>query len=94
MKRFLLIILTITMVIGLTGCCVVTNSAASVEARNNICRFVKIYQNVDVGVASRDDIYVDATTGVIYFRQWGNGGFSPLYNADGSLKIWKGVIPE
>lgn len=93
MKRFLLIILTITMVIGLTGC-VVTNSVASVEARNNICRFVKIYPNVDVGVASTDDIYVDATTGVIYFRQWGNGGFSPLYNADGSLKIWKGVIPE
>lgn len=93
MKRFLLIILTIIMVIGLTGC-VVTNSAASVEARNNICRFVKIYPNVDVGVASRDDIYVDATTGVIYFRQWGNGGFSPLYNADGSLKIWKGVIQE
>ena len=93
MKRFLLIILTIIMVIGLAGC-VVTNSAASVEARNNICRFVKIYPNVDVGVASTDDIYVDATTGVIYFRQWGNGGFSPLYNADGSLKIWKGVIPE
>lgn len=93
MKRFLLIILTIIMVIGLTGCAV-TNSVASVEARNNICRFVKIYPNVDVGVESADDIYVDATTGVIYFRQWGNGGFSPLYNADGSLKIWKGVIPE
>lgn len=93
MKRFLLIILAIIMVIGLTGC-EATNPAASVEARNNICRFVKIYPNVDVGVASTDDIYVDATTRVIYFRQWGNGGFSPLYNADGSLKIWKGVIPE
>lgn len=93
MKRFLLIVLMITMVIGLTGC-LEKNSTASVEARNNICRFVKIYKNVDVGVASTDDIYVDATTGVIYFRQWGNGGFSPLYNADGSLKIWKGVIPE
>ena len=93
MKRFLLIVLMIAMVIGLTGC-VVTNSTASIEARSTICRFVKIYKNVDVGVGETDDIYVDATTGVMYFRQWGNGGFSPLYNADGSLKIWKGVIPE
>ncbi len=89
MKRVLIFTLLFALVVVLSGCCENGNSANDIEARK-ICNFKKIYSNVDVGINARDDIYVDTTTGVIYFRTYNIDGFTPLYNADGSLKIWDG----
>ena len=52
--------------------------------------FALLFALVVVLSGAKDDIYVDTTTGVLYFRTWGIDGFTPLYNADGSLKIWDG----
>lgn len=89
MKRSLIFFLILALVVVLSGCSEKGNSANDIEARK-ICNFKKVYENVDVGINKKDDIYVDTTTGVIYFRTWQIDGFTPLYNADGSLKIWDG----
>jgi len=90
MKKYLALLLLLTIIFSLVGCSN-KNSPDSIEARR-ICNFKKIYADVDVGIRDADDIFVDLTTGVIYFRTYGDrlSGFTPLYNADGSLKIWKG----
>ena len=89
MKRSLIFLLLLVLVVVLSGCCQKGDSANDIEARK-ICNFKKVYENVNVGISLSDDIYVDTTTGVIYFRTWWVDGFTPLYNADGSLKIWDG----
>ena len=89
MKRVFIFVLLIALITGLSGCSSKGDSADDIEARK-ICNFKKVYENVDVGINRRDDIYVDTTTGVIYFRTWQIDVFTPLYNADGSLKIWDG----
>ena len=89
MKRVLIFTLLVALVAVLSGCSKKGNSANDIEARK-ICNFKKVYEDVDVGINEKDDIYVDTTTGVLYFRTWGVDGFTPLYNADGSLKIWDG----
>lgn len=91
MKKYLALLLLLTIIFSLVGCSSNKNNPDSIEARK-ICNFKKIYADVDVGIRDADDIFVDLTTGVIYFRTYGNwfSGFTPLYNADGSLKIWKG----
>ena len=89
MKRSLIFLLILALVVVLSGCSERGNSANDIEARK-ICNFKKVYADVDVGINAKDDIYVDTTTGVIYFRTWKIEGFTPLYNTDGSLKIWDG----
>lgn len=89
MKRTLIFAFLLALIISLSGCSERGDSADDVEARK-ICNFKKIYADVNVGINNRDDIYVDTTTGVLYFRTWRIDGFTPLYNADGSLKIWDG----
>jgi len=86
-KRVFMFVLLIALIAGLSGCSSKGDSADDIEARK-ICNFKKIYNDVDVGINRKDDIFVDTTTGVIYFRTWQIDGFTPLYNADGSLKIW------
>jgi len=88
-KRIMIFALLLALIVGLSGCSLMGDSAADIEARK-ICNFKKIYSDVNVGISSRDDIYVDITTGVLYFRTWNIDGFTPLYNADGTLKIWDG----
>lgn len=91
MKRVLIFVLLIAMIAGLSGCSSKGDSADDIEARK-ICNFKKIYSNINVGIYSVDDIYVDELTGVLYLRTCGFNcnGFTPLYNADGTLKIWDG----
>ena len=89
MKRVLIFTLLVALVVVLSGCSIKGNLANDIEARK-ICNFKRVYANVDVGINAKDDIYVDTTTGVIYFRTYNIEGFTPLYNADGSLKIWDG----
>ena len=78
--------LILALIIGLSGCSSKGDSADDIEARK-ICNFKKVYKDVDVGINRKDDIFVDTTTGVLYFRTWGIDGFTPLYNADGTIKI-------
>lgn len=89
MKRSLIFLLILALMVVLSGCSEKGSSANDIEARK-ICNFKKVYADVDVGINAKDDIYVDTTTGVIYFRTYNIEGFTPLYNADGSLKIWDG----
>jgi len=91
MKRVLIFVLLIALIAGLSGCSSKGGSADDIEARK-ICNFKKIYSKVDFGVGKSDSIYVDELTGVIYVAIHPNlrhgNGFAPLYNADGTLKIW------
>ena len=89
MRRTLIFVLLVVLIVGLAGCSKMGDLANDIEARK-ICNFKKVYGDVDVGINRKDDIYVDTTTGVIYFRTWGIDGFTPLYNADGTLKICDG----
>lgn len=91
MKRMFIFVLLIALIAGLSGCSSKSDSADDIEARK-ICNFKKIYANVNVGIYPDDDIYVDELTGVLYLRTCLSGcdGFTPLYNADGTLKIWDG----
>lgn len=93
MKRVFIFVLLIALIVGLSGCSSKGDSADDIEARK-ICNFKKIYENVDVGIYHNDDIYVDKLTGVLYLRTCLKGcdGFTPLYNADGTLKIWDGYM--
>lgn len=95
MKRIFILFTIIALVFCFSGCSSISNrhEVYSIEARK-ICNFVKLYPDVDVGIGFRDDIFVDKTTGVLYIRLYDIDGFAPIYNADGSLKIWKGDIPE
>ena len=92
MKRVLIFVLLIALIAGLSGCSSKGDSADDIEARK-ICNFKRIYNNVNFGVLQHDAIFVDELTGVIYVAirpYYYGGGFTPLYNADGTLKIWDG----
>lgn len=47
-----------------------------------------ILVEIDCGV-SYHRIFYDKETGVMYIENTSNGGVSPMYNADGTLKIYK-----
>lgn len=92
MKRVFIFVLLIALIAGLSGC----SKGNSAEARR-ICNFRKLYGDVDVGVgAIPSDIYVDTLTGILYVSVCGHliSGFSPIYNTDGTLKIWEGLKNE
>lgn len=93
MKRMFIFVLLIALIAGLSGCSSKGDSADDIEARK-ICNFKRLYNKVNIGVSQRDNIYVDELTGVIYVflhpDYYGGGGFTPLYNADGTLKILDG----
>lgn len=76
----------------LSGCSAEHDSADDVEARK-ICNFKPLYDHVNFGISGFDSIYVDTLTGVLYIRTFYSSGvgFSPLYNADGTLKVWEGA---
>ena len=92
MKKLAFIVVLMLIVTLMLSACDTSENTDNINARK-LCDFKRIFRNVDVGVNSSDDIFVDLNTGVIYFRNWKNG-FTPIYNADGTLKLWKGDIPE
>lgn len=47
-----------------------------------------ILAEIDCGV-SYHRIFYDKETGVMYIENTSHGGVSPMYNADGTLKIYK-----
>lgn len=86
MQRALIFTVLLALIVSLSGCSK-GDSADDIEARE-ICHFKKLYKDVNVGIGCKDDIFVDVTTGVLYFRAYGTSGFTPLYNADGTPKTW------
>lgn len=70
------VMLLIAMALTFSGCDKNTNDAQDVSM---IERLEK---------TAAYTIFRDIETGVIYIR-WYEGGITPMFNADGSLKIWK-----
>lgn len=92
MKRVFIFVLLTALITCLSGCSSKGDSADDIKARE-ICNFKRIYNKVNFGVTDWDCMYVDTLTGVIYVAirpDYYGGGFTPLYNADGTLKIWDG----
>lgn len=86
MKRILVAALIVFVLMSLAGCD--GNSAQDIEARR-IINLKKLYKCVDIGVTSNHvDIYYDVKTRVIYVGLRGHG-MMPVYNPDGTLKLWK-----
>lgn len=86
MKKTLGIILIVIMMFGLTAC------------DSNIVDMDKCLDTPDSDIAEFElvdntfygHILVDKNTGVLYYWIAGSaGGITPIYNADGTLKIYK-----
>lgn len=97
------VILIIIVIFCVVACWFFNSDSGSASVNDSayyrsICNLRCIYRNVDVGFndESNASIYVDTNTGVLYLAGYGSyrSYMSPLYNADGTLKIWKGEITE
>lgn len=92
MKRILIFaILCGLFALFLTGCARSNVSPDFIDT--SAVNFVLIKENVNVGDMNsyHHSLYYDSTTGVIYMVTYGTYVYSvtPLYNADGTLKIWE-----
>lgn len=84
---FLLIIIIIVAFI-LAGCDSTSEEGVSKDYyAKQLVNFEIVYKNVNVGLRDGDKIVVDLNTGVMYY-QYNDYGLCPIYNADGTLKIW------
>lgn len=92
MKKLAFIVVFMLIATLMLSACNTSENMDNINARK-LCDFKRIFRNVDVGINSNDDIFVDINTGVIYYRNY-KDAFTPIYNADGTLKLWKGDIPE
>ena len=72
--KVLAVFLCAALTLGITGCGSTDNKT---ESRVN-----KI--DMDSGVI------VDPDTGVMYYQERFDGGITPLYNADGTLRVYEG----
>ena len=84
MKHSLIFLLILVLIVVLSGCSVKGNSA-------NDTLFAKLRDIPDFA-GYHHSLWYDTETGVIYMCAYGlhTNSFTPLYNADGSLKIWDG----
>ena len=82
--------------LGLAGCSVNSTNISNTDGiENNSC--VKIVENSFILHDSRGRmyqlIYVDKDTKVMYLQVCSNGtAITPLYNSDGTLKLYEGEI--
>ena len=84
MKRIYILIACIFVTLGMCGC---TTSQDLSETNGNNSPFITVYKGSDVW------IFVDKETDVEYVVvNNGHGGteFQPLYNTDGTLKLYEG----
>lgn len=84
MKRSLILLLILVLVVIMSGC------SKSSDPTNDIL-FAKLRDIPDFA-GYHHSLWYDTETGVIYMCTYGlnTNSFTPLYNADGSLKIWDG----
>lgn len=76
-KRVLAIILCATITLGVAGC-----------GSNNCCNSVEEHI-IEIGRGTEYKIFYDKDTKVMYYRAY-RGGVTPLYNADGTLRVYVG----
>lgn len=85
MKKVIVFALCGFLVFGMCGCG--TRSDDKTNEIGNVSPFVEVYRGSDV------HIFVDKETKVQYAmvnNGHGGTGFQPLYNADGTFKLYKG----
>lgn len=87
MKKIALIIITLAAVLAMAGC------ELPVEAKDNAPK-VEDYVNMLVVCSNiSEKLVYDNNTGVMYYQysySRSNCGMTPIYNADGTLKIYEG----
>ena len=74
-KKILAVVLGLTLCFGMTGCGSADNKTESMVDKINM----------DSG-----GVIVDPDTGVMYYQARFDGGITPLYNADGTLRVYEG----
>ena len=89
MKKICILFIVIIFVALITSGCdsAIDEGVNKQYYAKQIVNFEIVYGNVDVGLGGNDSIVVDLNTGVMYYKHWIRG-LCPIYNADGTLKIW------
>lgn len=87
-KIFVFIVITIVVVIALSGCS--SGNDFDRDRLNELCNFSKLGNISDCGGYHRS-LYYDTTTGVIYMLTYGLNvnSWTPIFNSDGTLKVWQ-----
>ena len=86
-KKIVAIVLGLSMCIGMTGC----SSEGDITPTNNKLGN-KYFDLVDIYKTETTKVSYDKNTNVMYFiEQTGNAfGITPIYNSDGTLKLYEG----
>ena len=79
----------IILIIACMICGVVLLSCDTNYTETNISTY---FDNCRIKCAGFEDetIFYDKNTGVMYYSNFRKGGITPIYNADGTLKIYEG----
>lgn len=84
-KKIILLAVTLIVMLSVTSC---TDSAKGDTAKvENYIDMVEVCSNMN------EHIFYDNNTGVMYYQNsWGcsNCGLTPVYNTDGTIKIYEG----
>lgn len=86
MKKIALIITALAAVLAMTGC------EVPVEAKDNTPKVDDYINLVSVCSNGMERVLYDSNTGVMYYKysvNRSNCGMSPIYNSDGSPKIYE-----
>lgn len=84
-KKIILLAVTLIVMLSVTSC---TDSA-----KGDTAKVENYIDMVEVCSTMSEHIFYDNNTGVMYYQySWGRSdcGLTPIYNTDGSLKIYEG----
>lgn len=87
MKKIALIITTLVTVLVMTGCEVPTEAKDNTSKVEDYINMIRVCSNAD------EQIFYDNNTGVMYYQYYWSRcccGLTPIYNTDGTLKIYEG----
>lgn len=87
-KKITAIILALTLCLGMTGCEKGDIEPESSKLGNKYIDLVTIYRDDGLGT----EVLYDKNTKVMYFVKMGGYqfGITPIYNSDGTLKLYDG----
>lgn len=86
-KKILAVILVLTLCFGIAGCTKGDIEPERSGLANKYIDLVTIYKNDDY----RTKVLYDKNTKVMYFiKQGGQFGITPIYNSDGTVKLYDG----
>ena len=91
-KRVFMFVLLIVLIVCLSSCSKLGDSADDISINEHeICDFAKICET-DYKFGNHSSLWYDKTTGGVYLLIYGTymSSFTPVFNADGTLKIWDG----